>query len=211
MNIYEIRKLCPFEEVDYLRLMQLLKGYSEPRKKLQSFLKKKELIRVKKGIYVFGPKAAIEPYSREHLANLIYGPSSISLEYALSFYDMIPERVEEVTSITIRRNKLFVTPVGRFNYHFLSPQKYPMGMSQVLLAGRNILIASKEKALCDMLCLKTGRLKNKKELQEHLFENLRIEEYHIKNFNLSLLEALNLHYRNHNVNLLFAYLNGKYD
>lgn len=209
MNIYEIKKLSPFEEVGYLQLMQTLKNYAEPRNKIQSFLKKKELIRVKKGLYVFGQKAALKPYSLKHLANLIYGPSVISLEYALSFYNMIPERVEEITNITIRRNKLFETPVGRFSYCYLSPRKYVCGVTQILDEGRNILIATKEKALCDYLTLKTVPLKNLKELKDHLFENLRIEKHIVDNLNIALLTKLVELYHNRNVALLLMYLERK--
>jgi hypothetical protein len=35
------------------------------------------------GIYVFGERYRRSPFSREVLANMIYGPSYISLDYAL--------------------------------------------------------------------------------------------------------------------------------
>ena len=54
------------------------------------------------------------PISTEILANLIYGPSSISLDYALYYYGLIPEHVRVVTSITPQRNKIFNTPIGQF-------------------------------------------------------------------------------------------------
>src|SRR5207302_3122946 len=103
MHIQEIRNLAPFEEIDYLFLSGTLKGYAQPRNKIKAFIAHKDLIRVKKGLYVFGPKVARIPYCKELLANLIYGPSAISLEYALSFYGFIPEKVEELTSITVGR------------------------------------------------------------------------------------------------------------
>lgn len=206
MNIHQIRRLCPFEEVGYLKLMQLLQNYAQPRNKIQSFLKTKGLIRVKKGLYVFGEKAAIEPYSKEHLANLIFGPSAISFEYALNFYNLIPERVEEVTCITTRRNKLFLTPIGRFSYQYINPQKYSVGITQILHQRRNILIASKEKALSDILAFKTDDLKNKIELDRHLLENLRIERENIYALNVNLMEKISRLYNNNNVNLLFSYV-----
>ena len=61
----------------------------------------------KKGLYIFGKSVALQPYSKEVLANLIYGPSAISLSYALSYYGLIPERVHIVTSITNNRIKTF--------------------------------------------------------------------------------------------------------
>ncbi len=210
MNIYEIRRLCPFEEVDYLKLTQILRDYAQPRNKIQSLLRSKELIRVKKGIYVFGEKVALEPYSKEHLANLIFGPSAISFEYALSFYNLIPEKVEEVTSITTRRNKIYITAVGRFSYQYVNAQKYTIGITQILNHRRNILIATKEKALCDILSVKTPNLKNVSDLKTHLTENLRIEIENIHDLNPELLENISRLYKNDNVYLLESYLKGKY-
>jgi len=70
-------------------------------------LRDKCLIRVKKGLYIFGPKIAIRPYSKEVLANLIYRPSALSFEYALSLYGMIPERLEVISSLTPQRDMSF--------------------------------------------------------------------------------------------------------
>jgi len=76
-----------------------LKG-TRPRDKISDLLKKGTIIRVKKGLYVFGEDNRKKPYSKEILANLIYGPSYISLDYALQYHGLIPERVEAVTSVT---------------------------------------------------------------------------------------------------------------
>src|SRR5258708_26257092 len=86
MNIFKIRRSAKREEIDYLFLMHALAEYRSPRNKIQAFLRSKELIRIKKGLYIFGEKARQEAFSKEILANLIYGPSAISLEYALAYY-----------------------------------------------------------------------------------------------------------------------------
>ncbi len=65
---------------------------------------------------------------RKVLANLIYGPSYISLEYALQYWGLIPERVETVTSITGKRNKFFTTPLGNFSYRYLHKSKFIQGV-----------------------------------------------------------------------------------
>ena len=110
----KIRKLALSNEVDYRFVMDCLKNYASPLGKLSRILHSGDLIRVKKGLYVFG-----EPYRRgnlsmEMLANMIYGPSYVSLEWALSYYGLIPEKVEEITSVTMKRKKKYDTPIGRF-------------------------------------------------------------------------------------------------
>lgn len=206
MHIQDIRNKAPFEEIDYPFLKDCLKDYAQPRMKIRSYLQSKDLIKVKKGLYIFGEKAAREPYSKELLANLIYGPSAISLEYALSFHGLIPERLEEITSITSRRNKEYDTPVGRFSYHYLSISRYPIGITQEkIMHNRNILIATKEKALCDMLCLKCKPLKTESMLIDYLFEDLRIDDNIMQEIDSTLLEALAKQYKNVNVFLLHQY------
>src|SRR5512139_134130 len=105
------------EEFDYQVLLHSLKRYERPRDKITSLLRHGAIIRVKKGIYVFGPKYARRPFSREILANMIYGPSCISLDFALHYHGLIPERVEAITSVTTGRSRRFTTPVGMFFYH----------------------------------------------------------------------------------------------
>ena len=92
MNGWELRKIVGHEELDTLTLNSVLSGYSNPRDKISRLVKEKVLIRIKKGLYIFGPQFAEKPYSNEILANLLYGPSAISLEYALSYYGLIPEK-----------------------------------------------------------------------------------------------------------------------
>lgn len=53
-TINEIRKKAKIEELDYLFLMECLSSFKQPRDKLTKLLKTKHLIRIKKGLYVFG-------------------------------------------------------------------------------------------------------------------------------------------------------------
>ncbi len=210
MHIQEIRNQAPFEEIDYLFLNGTLKSYAQPRNKIQSFLKAQDLIRVKKGLYVFGAKVARLPYCKELLANLIYGPSAISLEYALSFYGFIPERVEELTSVTLRRTKLFSTPLGRFSYQHLAITQYSAGITRLEFPNNHfVLFATPEKALCDYLVLKAPRLRNFMNLEKYLFEDMRIEEEYFLQLDNPLVTEIVNHYKHTNTALLLNYINGE--
>lgn len=203
MDIYTLRAAAKREEIDYPFLMQALANYQSPRNKIQALLKSKALIRVKKGIYVFGEKAKQEPYSKEVLANLIYGPSAISLEYALAYYGLIPERVEVVTSISNQRYKKFDTPVGFFEYYFLPSSKYHYGITQIeITPSKHFLIAIKEKALADVLMLRTDTLETENDLFTYLIENLRIDESELKSLNYKTIAMLANIYKNKNIYLL---------
>src|SRR6202043_3466912 len=98
-------------EFDYEALLQTLQNYKKPRDAITRFLHDGSIIRVKKGLYVFGENYRRGIICKESLANLIYGPSYLSLEYALSYYGLIPERVEQVASMTPLRSKIFQTPI----------------------------------------------------------------------------------------------------
>lgn len=185
---FQLRKAIPHEEFDYTLLCTVLSEYSGVRQKINELLKAGVIIRVKKGLYIFGPAYNQTPVCIESLANLIYGPSYISLEYALAHHGLIPERVETVTSVTPKRDKEFTTPLGRFTYRYLGLEKYPHGIEQVWIDGNHpVLMASAEKALCDTIVL------NK--LSDPEFD-LRIDREQWKRFDRNILIELNKHYRN---------------
>jgi hypothetical protein len=175
-------------ELDYHILMQALSGYSYPRDRVTRLLRSGGLIRVKKGLYVTNDPR--DWYSKEVLANLVYGPSYVSLEYALRFHGLIPEAVETVTSVTTQRHKRYDTPLGRFEYEHLPERMYSCGI--VYLSAdtrRGFFIASPEKALIDTLALRTPGLKPA-DIENHLFENLRIDEADFSRLDFSLIKAM---------------------
>lgn len=209
MNIYTLRRQAGREEIDYLLLKSLLSDVAYPRDKITRLLQTQALIRVKKGLYVFGVESAKKPFSTELLANLIYGPSAISLHYALSFYGIIPERVYTITSITNKRNKQFSTPVGEFSYRYLSSLKYAIGIARLSIdAERHVFIATPEKALADLLLLSCPKksIKNIQELKHYLLNDQRMEEKQLKSLNIPLLRAIADVYQSLGVNLLVEYV-----
>ncbi len=177
MNPIRLRKRIPYEEFDYQQLLDCLTDYRQPRAKTKALLKSGVIVRIKKGIYVFGQDERRGPVSREILANLIYGPSHISLDYGLQLHGLIPERVLEVTSVCLGRSREFDTPVGRFSYRRLSLPKYRGGILRSELPdGRTFLLATPEKALMDKLHTERGLgIRSQVDLWEYLVANLRID------------------------------------
>ena len=110
------------------------------------------IVRVRKGNYVFGPDYARRPYSRELLANLVYGPSYVSLDSALAAHGLIPEGVDALTSGCLGLPKSYDTPVGRFIYRPAPAKGFCVGVTRVALAdGRAYLMATPGKALAGKL------------------------------------------------------------
>ena len=209
MKIETVRKKAKREEIDYQFLLSVLGEYSRPRDKISEWLKSGDLIRVKKGLYVFGKQIAQTPYSLEVLANLIYGPSAISLSYALSFYGLIPERVTTITSVTNKRNKTFSTQLGEFTYQYLNPLKYPVEIALAESLNKNhFLIASPEKALCDHIYLtdKYIQFATMDDVDSYLFHDLRIDESILRKFSVIKLNNISRVYEDSRLILLVNYM-----
>lgn len=200
----ELRSKITSEEFDYQALLDDLREYDRPRDKITDLLRQGAIIRIKKGIYVFGERYRRLPYSREVLANMIYGPSYISLDYALHYYGMIPERVEAVTSVTCSRGRRFSTPVGLFIYRGISMNAYQIGIDQVVLdGGHTFLIAVPEKALSDKIHDDRGTsVRTHTEMRTYLLDNLRIDPERLEKLNADTLSLIAGRYRSRKIRLL---------
>lgn len=186
-----LRQRIGREEFDYPALMAALSGYANPRDRVTAMLRRGDVIRVKKGLYVFGPDLRRRPYSRELLANLIYGPSFVSLDTALSFHGLIPERVEAVTSVTSKRPKRFETPVGTFIYRGSPRRSFHLGMDRVEEGDVAFLIATRERALADKVRDQRGNpIRTKGDAARYLFDDLRIDEEEFGRLDPHVLDEL---------------------
>lgn len=84
------------------------------------------------------------------IANKLYQPSYISLEKALSYYNIIPEVVYGITSVTTKPTREFTTPRAVFSYQTIKPEAYT-GYSPKKIDGTVVLFADPAKALADYL------------------------------------------------------------
>lgn len=175
---------------EYTTLMDSLKAYKHPRDKVTSLLQKDMIIRVKKGLYVHPLSKWGQMPVKELTANLMYGPSYISLQYALAAYGMIPETVVHITSITFKKTKRYRTPIGEFLYRSVSKEHYLPGILRKTADDTFFyLIASPEKALIDMLYF-TPDLRSMGDMNTYLLEDLRIDEDSLAELDLPFLKEI---------------------
>ena len=198
-----LRKKIVQEEFDYQMLLDCLQGYARPRDKISDLLRKGMIIRVKKGLYIFGEDYRKRPYSREILANLIYGPSYISLEYALQYHGLIPERVEAVTSVTTGRSRRFTSPVGLFIYRKIPLPAFRLGMDRVEAGDdRAFLIATPEKALADKIHIDRGLgIRTQKMMSAYLENDLRIDSAGLIELKPELIDDIAQRYHSKKIRL----------
>ncbi len=163
--------------VSYHVLASVFSDYKSPADKLSQLEKQDTLIRLKKGMYVVSPEISGINLSRELIANHIYGPSYVSLESALSFYGIIPEKVFVLRSVTPKRSTTFSNSLGTFDYISVPELYYSVGIRQEIIAEQfSYMIASPEKALCDMIqTVKNHRIQSVKAMQTFLEDDLRID------------------------------------
>lgn len=172
-------------------LLSVLNGYKTPNNKISRWLEEGVLLPVKRGMYVVSPELTGKPIVRLLVANLLYGPSCVSLDYALWHHGLIPEKVLEVTSVTTRRSQTLETDVGRFSYQHLPDGLYPIGLESVAVEGGGYcLLAAPAKALCDRLVLSRNlRVHSVKSMQYFLLDDLRFDADESGMINLEIIAA----------------------
>jgi predicted transcriptional regulator of viral defense system len=134
------------------------------RRRLYEWNKKGYITMLRNGYYVFN-EFTDSPYISLLTSNLIYEPSYISNEFALSYYGIIPEAVFSVTAVTTKKTATIETPLGSFYYRNIKAPLFkgytfiqvPFYMDGKILE-RSVMMAMPEKALFDFFYYKTNIL-----------------------------------------------------
>lgn len=176
--------------------------YSNKNNKISRDIRDGKLFKIINGLYETDPNTP-----GYLIAGSIYGPSYISFEYALSYYGLIPERVSTITCATCdkKKKKEYNTDFGTFTYRDVPVLAYP---EEIILKEENnysYQIATPEKALCDKLYT-LAPLNNYTNLENMLFNDLRIDEEVFNKLNIDKIERLNNLYRSTNIDLLARYM-----
>ncbi|OGY52856.1 MAG: hypothetical protein A3B15_01035 [Candidatus Buchananbacteria bacterium RIFCSPLOWO2_01_FULL_45_31] len=144
---------------------------------ISRFLKYREILRLKKGLYVsadFFEKNRTDISYSFYLANIIRAPSYVSSWTALQYYDLATESIHSVTSVTPKVTRDYQTKAGRFAYQSIKKNLFA---DFFLVKGKfNFYIASPSKALFDLLYFRTRQFRGiKMENAKALIEDLRID------------------------------------
>ena len=148
--IQELRLAIPqevFEDQDFNLIKGNLGGVAR-QSLMKRLLKKGDVVKVSRGLYVFGEIWRRHKLSKFSIANRLYSPSYISFESALSFHGLIPESVPTTTSACFQmKKKNFKTPFGDFTYAHIPQSAYRLGVT----FESSQLMASPLKALFDTI------------------------------------------------------------
>ena len=175
---------------DYTALMDALKTYSRPRDKASQLIRTGVVTRIKRGFFFDSTRDLRALPVREAAANLIYGPSYISLQFALSAHGLIPETAIQVTSVTFKKTKHYHTPLGDFIYRSVPGGYYPYGVLRRGEAlGTPYLMACPEKAVMDMLYFAPD-LRSMRDVQSFLLDDLRLDEHSLKDLDPAVISEI---------------------
>ncbi len=159
------------------------------RHKVRTLEQKGDLLRIKKGLYVVSPEVTQMPLSPELIANHIYAPSYVSMHSALRYYGFIPEAVYSTQSMTVKHSRSFDTPLGRFDYTCMSREAFPIGVSIINKQTYTFLMATPEKALCDLIAnLPKVNLRYLKDVERFIGEDLRMDMDDFRNMDVTIFE-----------------------
>jgi predicted transcriptional regulator of viral defense system len=175
--------------MDYSMVASLFPNHKCKHNKVSALEKKGDIIRLKQGLYVSHPENSGQLLSMELMANHIYGPSYVSLHYALRYYGLIPERVYTVSSMTTKHSRVFYTPLARYEYVHVDEKVFPIGIKEETMEnGESFMIATPEKALCDLISnIPYLNLRYKKEIMIWLEEDMRFDMDELFRFDTKIL------------------------
>lgn len=169
-----ITKDLPLINFRYLKLInnneQVLKN------QLLRWQKTGKIIRLRRGLYILNSDDRKINPSRMALSKEIYSPSYVSMEYALSFYGLIPEKVVDVTCITTKKTAVFENMLGKFIYQHLKTICFTGFYELKDETGLPYYIAVPEKAVVDFVYL------NQECFKESYFQTL-LESFRFQNIN----------------------------
>jgi len=123
------------------------------RNQLERWRARGLVVRLRRGAYLLNPDDRRINPSKTYIANQLYAPSYVSMEYALNYYGLIPERVSTVTSITTKKTFRVINALGTFTYQHVKPAAFRAFTAAKDEAGLNFFIAEPEKAVVDFLYL----------------------------------------------------------
>ncbi len=173
------------------------------RRQLVEWQKAGYIIKIRNGYYCFSDQEKNEQLLY-YFANKLYKPSYISLVSAMSYYNLIPEAVFNITSVGTLKTTLFDTTYGRFEYKNIKPSLF-FGYQLVSNNSFIIKIAEPEKMILDYCYLA-------KPMTIQDFESLRInKEEIIKLINITKYDAYLSLYKspimNHRSGIFKTYIN----
>lgn len=162
----------PFFTINQLKKIFFLEDSQSIRVAVSRMYKRGDLIKLKRGLYLFTDQHLDELV----IANLLYQPSYISLETALNNYGLIPDISAQITGVTTITTKFFSTFLGDFSYSKIKKSLFFGFQKIVSQDGLTYNLAFPEKALLDYLYIRRSKVSQLR-LDKSILGSKKLVEY----------------------------------
>lgn len=188
LDFYNLFKNRPL--IDVREVKNIFSDFNSRR--FYEWQKKGYIKKLSNLFYIFSNKT-INENEKYFISNKLTEPSYVSMESALSIYDLIPETVFLTTCITTRKTKMIQTSIGNFQYRSIKENLF-FGYKLVENSGVIYKIAEPEKAILDFLYLRSDirndndifELRINREIYQEIIDREKLERY-LKEFNSNTL------------------------
>ncbi len=153
----------------------------QAQRKITEWIQAGKVIQLRPGVYSLAPSYQLEYPHSYVVANQMVQASYVSLQTALSNYDLIPEYVPVVVSITTCRPEKWHNLYGHFNYEQIESAIFFGFEYRQVTQTQWAFVATPEKALLDLIYLTPDSDK------EQYIRTLRLQN--LDQLNIRLLTA----------------------
>ncbi len=180
MKWHELLEKVSHEPLFKTSLLAAGENMVQLRLQLSRWVKQGKIIQLQRGLYTLAP-----PYGKNTpqlfvIANALKPASYVSLQSALAYYNLIPEYVPEITSVTTQRPETIQTPLGKFTFRHIKKSLF-WGFKYLDLTYQQFaFVAEPEKALFDLIYLTPDAN------HYHYLKELRLQ--HLDTFRLDLFK-----------------------
>lgn len=177
LNLHKAEEQLVSSGLKLFTTFDLMVMFGVEKRAAQAFVsynvKKGAFLRLKAGLFALKSNLPSE-YA---IANRIYFPSYISLDSALSYYNLIPETVYAITSVTPKPTREFEVMGRLFDYRRIKKEAFT-GYIPKKIHGETIYIATPEKAVADFAYfVSLGKREKNDRLKLNRIDSSKLKKY----------------------------------
>lgn len=170
------------------------KELSQIHNSLSYHLKIEHIRKYKRGLYTLEKSNSQKSISKFLISNFLYGPSYISFESALSYYNLIPEAVYETTASCFQeKKKEFKTKDGIFSFSQIPLR--PFFLEVIKDEREKYLIAKPLRALFDLVYSQRKQYESLQNLEDDLRLDLDELKKYLQDYDASSILNLGEMYK----------------
>ncbi len=133
-------------------------GKGEVKNRISLLSKRGWLVRIKRGLYIIITDISTLGFldiSSLSVSQTLNNDSYVSFENALQYYGMFDQMLSGVEAVTYKRARNYLVRESKYRFSHIKKNLY-FGFETVIIEGREVKMAQKEKALLDILYFRSS-------------------------------------------------------